>query len=721
MSPQSQPHIRWRGQQAFVGDRVININDVRRRGGHLSALQELGISAGATGTANDMFTNAAARMGWGTQNLAEATDYVLERFSYDYWMLITLYRNHWISRRIVDGAAKDMVRTWPTVMSDLEPGDLDKIDNAIRRTSTKSKVLEALKWARLFGGSGCLMIIDGHENRLEEPLKLDEVELGAYKGLIPFDRWVGIQPDGQVSSDYSKPTEFNLPQHYTVSSPGGGPAFRVHASRILRFCGPTVPSPEREAQTWWGISVLEPAYEEIRKRDNLSWNVLSLTFRANLIGWKDDNLAQMLSGAGMNQQALQGFQQRMGAMNSLLSNQSMLIMPKDGGMESVNYSFGGLSDVMQQFQMDIAGAAEYPVTRLFGRTMTGLGQTNDADERFYEEKIAMDQDEQLRPQLSKLYDVICASEIGEVPKDLDLNFPSVRVLAEEEKADLSSKTVGNIVSLANSGFMDKETGLKELQQQAKITGFGTNVTNEVIQKAREEEEAGLGGLGEFEGGAASGEGGGPGEEVLPEGGAPDMPPNVTSKKKIAPESGEGMLRDLLNLPGRPHDAVSRRTVASGRAGDAGAVGWHQGGILAGQARDSRVARRYEFAGVPVSVEYPAGVRRVLKNRMGKVVYDAIMANPYGFIDLPIMGRDGDEIDVIIGPDEQAESVFLADMRDLGPDVAQRQDESKVLLGFPDRDFALDAWDAMYPRTWLVGLQEMGLPEFRVWINKQPRL
>jgi len=208
MATQPQPRIRWRGQTAYVGDRVMNITDIRRKGGPMSALQELGISAWMTGTAADMFTNAAARMGWGTNNLAEATDYVLERFSYDYWMLITLYRNHWISRKIIDGPAKDMVRAWPNILTEFEPGDTDKINKTLRRTRTKEKILETVKWARLFGGAGALMIIDGHENRMEEPLKLDEIELGAYKGLIPFDRWAGITPSGEVSDDYSKPTEF---------------------------------------------------------------------------------------------------------------------------------------------------------------------------------------------------------------------------------------------------------------------------------------------------------------------------------------------------------------------------------------------------------------------------------------------------------------------------------------------------------------------------------
>jgi len=484
---------------------------------------------------------------------------------------------------------------------------------------------------------------------------------------------------------------------------GGAQSFRVHASRILRFCGPTVPTPEREAQTYWGISVLEPVYEEIRKRDNLSWNVLSLTFRANLIGWKDDNLAQMLSGANINQKALQAFQQRMSAMNSMLSNNSMLVMPKDGGLESVNYTFSGLSDVMQQFQMDIAGAAEYTVTRLFGRTITGLGQTNDADERHYEEKIAMDQEADLHPQLSKLYDVICMSEIGEVPEDLDLDFPSVRVLTEEEKGDLASKTVGNVVSLANSGFIDKPTGMKEIQQQSKITGFGTNITSSLIEKAEQDEEMGLGGLGELAGGA--GEGGGPSEVEMPAGGAPQKPPMPASEREEGggQESGEDMLADLFRLP-----QSARR--AGAIAADS-AVSYGGSGISHALARDSRTVRRFIFAGVPVSVEYPAGVRRVLRNRMGKVVYDRVMEHDYGFIEGTV-GRDGDEVDVIVGSNQQAADAYVVDMIDGGPDVWQRQDEDKLFIGFDSPEDAKAAFLGMYPESFFGGMGRMTMDELR---------
>ena len=461
-------------------------------------LTALGLTP-AQATAFDAFTNMAARTGWGTPSLTEGTSYELVRWSYDYWLLITLYRNHWIPRRIVDQPASDMVRAWPTLSTEVEPDDLSKIDKALRRTKTKAKIFEALKYARLFGGSGALIVIDGQEKELEEPLKPENIELGSYAGLIPFDRWTGISPDGNVCTDITKPADFNLPEFYRVQGPSGGSNFRVHSSRILRFTGPTVPTPEREAQSYWGVSVLESIYEELRKRDNLSANLINLSFRASLLGVQVPELGQMLSGAGMNGEALAAFYGRMEQLNHLLSNQGMMLLGKDGRMESVNWTASGWGELYGMFQMDIAGAAEMPVTRLFGRTPSGLGQSNDADEAIYEEKIAMDQDIGLRPQLEKLYPVIFMSELGEVPDDVVLKFPSIRVLDEAAKSTLATALVTNVTALVNAGILDKPTAMKELAQQSEMTGFCTNISKASIEAAEKAEAAGLGGLGEMEG------------------------------------------------------------------------------------------------------------------------------------------------------------------------------------------------------------------------------
>jgi phage-related protein (TIGR01555 family) len=441
----------------------------------------MGVQGATKAFAQDMFTNAAARMGFGTPSLGQGAEYTLVRISYDYWQLVTLFRNHWISRRIVEVPAQDMVKAWPRLTSDLEPKDLTRVDRALRKTNTKNNVLTGLTWGRLFGGAGGLMVIDGQENELDRPLDLDSIKIGAYKGLIPFDRWAGITPVGDVCTDINRPLDFNKPETYEVRVAGGA-SFKVHSSRLLRFLGPTVPTPEVEAQSWWGISVLEPTYESITMLDNMGWNILSLTFRANLLGMKFPELAQLLSGLGSSQAASQKFEQRMSALNQLMSINSLIPLPADGSIESTQFSFGGLGEIFQLFQLNLAGAAQMPVTRLFGRTYNGLGQAGDGDERIYEEKIATDQATYLAPQLEKLYPVVCMSELGEVPDDLDLTFPSIRVLDEKEKAELAKSVADTTAVYLNGGIMSPRVVAREVKQSSDITGIGTNLTDEDIEK-----------------------------------------------------------------------------------------------------------------------------------------------------------------------------------------------------------------------------------------------
>jgi len=616
-------------------------------------------------SATDFFVNAAARIGWGTPSVPEGADYKLVRLSNNYWLMITLYRNHWITRRIIDGPATDMVRAWPKIVSEMDPGDISKVDRLIQHTQTRRNILTTLKWARLFGGAGALIVIDGHEGMLDKPLDLDTVELGSYRGLIPFDRWTGIVPSAEISTDVTKPREFNLPVRYDVTPIGGGSRFTVHASRILRFCGPEVPSPEYQAQQYWGISVIEPAYEEMRKRDNMSWNILAMTFRASIIAMKDKNLAQMLSGVSMNQNALVQFQARMQAMNELLSNQSMLIVPEEGGMDHISYSLTGFADVYQQFQLDIAGATGMTVTRLFGRTITGLGQTNDADERLYEERIAMDQEEQLRPQIEKLYSVIMMSEVGKVPDDLQLKFPSVRVLSEEEKSKIATDFTANVTGMVNAGIMNKPQALKEIRQQSDLTGFGSNITDEDVEQAERDEELGLAEP--------------LGEEVRKEEVRMGADPDADEAEK--------------------HDAESIANL--GKAG----------------AKDSKVIDHISFHGVPISIEHKAGTRRTIRNDRGEVVYDRLLSHDYGFID-NTTGRDGDEVDVILAnpPAASTRSIFIASMIDLGPDVEKRSDEDKILIGFRNLDEARRAFLSMYPPEFLGGIGRMTTDELKAIVE-----
>lgn len=643
----------------------------------------------ARAVAMDYFRNTMARMGWGTASLAEGTDYEMVRLSNNYWLMLTLYRNSWLARRIVDLPAQDMTRTWPRIVSDIEPDDIKDFDRTVKRTYTQRQIRKALKWARLYGGSGALMVIKGHEDILDKPLDLDDVNPGSYMGLIPFDRWVGIWPyDSNIGTDFSKPNEFGLPESYRVQSEDSGQGFAVHASRILRFSGPDVPTPELQAQMHWGISQLELVYEELRKKDNASWSILQLLFRANLIARIDPNLEQLLSGVGANAAALQRFQAAMQAQNELLSNQSMLIMGKDAEMQAVQYSFAGIGEAYAQFQMDTAGAAEIPVTRLFGRTITGLGQSNDADERYYEESIAQKQNEELGPAIDQLYPVICMSQFGEVPDDLDYTFPSIRVLTEEDKGEVVTKVATPILAAFDSGVIGRKTALKELRQLGDTTNIFTNITDADIDNAEEEPEL----PGEAMPGAEGGE-------------VPKTPESIIRKSEANAADAALLSKSEVDFE---HPAKGRDLCGSCKYFEVN--GPHTCQLVAGDdiqsqdwckeyvrrpdsLADHELQKRIKWQGLDVSIENRAGSVRSGRDKGGNV-WSVKMTHDYGYLNRT-QGVDGDHLDCFIGPDARATHVYVIHTL-RSPDFIY-YDEDKCMLNFASPAAARKAFFANYDR------------------------
>lgn len=54
--------------------------------------------------------------------------------------------------------------------------------------------------------------------------------------------------------------------------------YKVHHSRLLRFTGDDLPYWESQAEQQWGASVIESIFDELKKRDNVSWNIAQLIF-----------------------------------------------------------------------------------------------------------------------------------------------------------------------------------------------------------------------------------------------------------------------------------------------------------------------------------------------------------------------------------------------------------------------------------------------------------
>lgn len=424
----------------------------------------------------DAFMNVLARMGLGTPNLLEGTEYPLTRLTKNFQLMNSLYRSHWIVRRVIDVIPEDMCKNWYSISSQLEPEQLDKFNKINRKI--KAQVLEGLKWGRLYGGAVGLMLIKGHGDKLEEPLELDEIYPDDFKGLKIYDRWSGVYPQMELVEDIGE-DEFGLPEFYQVTDQNS--TYKIHHSRLVRFIGRDLPYLEKVAETYWGASEVEHIYDELKKRDNTSWNIAQLVFLANLRVLKMADMGEMLAtGSDAVQKQMYDTVQ---AQNWLMSNMGMYILGKDDGFETHQYSFSGLSEIYQNFMTDIAGAAEIPATKLFGKSPDGMNASGDGDLQNYYETIEQKQEAYLRPVIDKLLPVICMSLFGAIPDDLDYRFNPIARPNPKETSDIASSRTTTIIDTYNANLISQQTAMKELRQLEDTSGMWSNITDEDIEKA----------------------------------------------------------------------------------------------------------------------------------------------------------------------------------------------------------------------------------------------
>ena len=213
-----------------------------------------------------------------------------------------------------------------------------------------------------------------------------------------------------------------------------------------------------------------------------------MIFRAYLITLKMKDLEQTLSVG--DTQAKKDLYNIVQAQNWLMSNQGMLMMGQDDSMDTKSYTFAGLSDIYDKFCLDIAGAAEIPVTKLFGRSPAGMNATGESDMQNYDDKISQEQESDLAPVLDKLLPVLCMSEWGYIPDDLDYVFNPNRTMTNKDKAELADKGAETVGKAYDRGIISQKTALHEYRQMSALTGLFTNITDEDIEKADDSTQQG---------------------------------------------------------------------------------------------------------------------------------------------------------------------------------------------------------------------------------------
>ena len=366
--------------------------------------------------------------------------------STDRQTLEDIYHGDDLGARMVDELVGDMLRKWIrlsvtlTEQSDAEANvnAADDMMSALDQLKARQRLKEALTWAQVFGGSIVFIGADdgGGEDVAAMAQPLRENAIRSITTLDVYDRW-----DVDIESEYTDPLnpKFGQPETYRLRNAGsvrGGanlPEMVIHETRTLRFDGVRVNRRRLLRNAGWHDS----AY--VRTQEVLGDFGISWTSASHLLA---DFAPMVFTSPGLSVSLAQDgpnvILDRMGTMDMCRSTVRMVPIDEGESLERKATPLSGMPDLLDRMILRMCAAARMPVTKLFGQSPSGLTATAEGDLAFWYDRVAQQQDADLRCQLERLVDLLWLSADGptrgQEPSSWALTFEPLWQMDEAEEA-----------------------------------------------------------------------------------------------------------------------------------------------------------------------------------------------------------------------------------------------------------------------------------------------
>jgi len=642
--------------------------------------------------------NVAANLGYNTMNVAAAGTYGFNPLSRNRSLLEWSYRGSWLIRKIVDAPADDMTREGITIEGDMPPDQIDEFMQYWASLQIWQRLNDTLKWSRLYGGCIAVIIIDGQD--LATPLRLDTIGKGQFKGLLVLDRWMVTPGSDAVESlgeDHGKPTIYQV---VTLNNTRYADA-KVHHSRCIRFDGIALPYWQSQTENGWGLSIVEPIWDRLLAFDSSTQGAAQLVYKAHLRVLKLPQYRDLVASGGPLFQAVMRQLQMIRVMQT---NEGLTVIDADDQFEVNSYAFSGLSELLTQFGQQVSGAADVPMTRLYGQSPAGMNSTGESDLRNYYDALKSNQEFRLRRPIKVLCDIAHRSLYGTaVPKGFSFKFNPLWQLTEEAKAGIASQTAASVDQLLQGGVFTPAIAMKEIRQSSRVTGFGSNITDEDITAAENQPPPGDPGMmgdpnAQPEAGDPASAAPGPmqgqeqGAGVMNETEPPSQSPlPMNSFGGMSGMTSGGAAEALPDVPPPANDPADRDHFA------------HLLRLAAKIRSKRRRTRATDVRAITLDPKPP------IHQYPGLMTHVNVGGARINIGDTATTVDGMPSVDCIVGPDTECEKVFLVEQID---PATMRFDQYKAVLGITDRTEAIVACDPAR-----VGhVQEMSVDEFRSFLQ-----
>ena len=400
------------------------------------------------------------------------------------------YESNGLFAKIIDTPAEEVVK------HDFDLGIEDEDVNTLIRDAMESldweeRFAEAIKWARLYGGSIIVMMInDG--GGLEEPVNWRKVK--GIDELLVFERAI-VYPDytslyrgyGEIASQHSK-SKFGMPEYFYVFSLTG--QFKVHESRILPFRNGKMPQLGMTADyRFWGIPEYQRIKRALRETVTAHGDSVKLLERSVQAIYKMKNLAQLLATDEGEEQALKRLQV-IDMARGILSSIAIDSEGEDYGFQT--FSVSGIKEVIDSTCNMLSAITEIPQTKLFGRSPAGMSATGESDLENYYSFLEKIQKLMMKGNLNKLIEIICYAaikngRIAEMP-NFKLKFQPLWSLSETEQATLEQTKANTAQIKAQTALTYVDMGaLEPSEVRAGLKGSEDYVIQDLIDEEADDE------------------------------------------------------------------------------------------------------------------------------------------------------------------------------------------------------------------------------------------
>lgn len=442
--------------------------------------------------AADGFENVATGIGTSLDRRTSNT-FTIARFRTQF-EIESMYASSWPGAKLVDKLPEEATREWLDFNwnghdDEAEGARAAAIRDAATDLGMREAVCSAGKWGRLYGGAAVVASIKGDDD-WSKPLNIDRIPKGGVEMFHVLDRY-RLYPAGNI--DKKPGINFGKPTYYGIAEAAENVAL-VHWSRVMIFRGKELPYFEWQRNGRWDGSVLQHVWDNIVDYEAVRTAVNAMVPESNVDILKVPNLATMVS----TPDGVARLQKRLATGAAIKSALHVWVMEGGnaiaGSQGAEEYSqkvsqFSGVNAVLEGAKDDLAGATDYPMTILFGRSPGGMNATGDSDNRNWIGRVKAYQDTELAKPTMRMARMLARHTFGSIPDGFGLKWKPISSPTEGEQAETDAKNAATAKAYVEMGAMAPQAVTRELVDRKTFRTLTKDDITEAERMHAEEEDA----------------------------------------------------------------------------------------------------------------------------------------------------------------------------------------------------------------------------------------